>query len=354
MMNKRQVILFGAGTYLMQVIEGINKTWDIMFICDNDKNKWNTSVQLKNSEKFQIYSPAILEEYKESDVIITSMYEDEIVLQLNDMGIINVYRFSDNPFHIEYKHSQLLKEYIRESFENFGYSEYKSKEEKNKWVDYVYQLWNNHLLPFPILKDIWKCESLEGKKVLDYGCGCGTLILYLLCNEYDAYGVEMDIRKYEYYCQKIDDLGYPTSWKERMILYDGEKIPFDENEFDVVLSAEVIEHVKDCKDSIKEMLRVCKKSGSVYIDAPNYDSSWESHFLVDFNKPLRGNKEEFKNYIEQLGGNSSLVDEINFINYEDVVMHIEELGYGECVTNLNEENPLAKISLVINKAIKMK
>ncbi|MCX7716054.1 MAG: class I SAM-dependent methyltransferase, partial [Endomicrobia bacterium] len=49
----------------------------------------------------------------------------------------------------------------------------------------------------------------------------------------------------------------------------GEELPFDENEFDVVVLASVIEHVKDVKKTLAEVYRVVKEEGIVIITAVN-------------------------------------------------------------------------------------
>ena len=44
-----------------------------------------------------------------------------------------------------------------------------------------------------------------------------------------------------------------------------QKIPYDRDSFDIVISNLAIDHVKDIDIPIKEMLRVCKKHGNVII-----------------------------------------------------------------------------------------
>jgi len=186
------------------------------------------------------------------------------------------------------------------------------------------------------------------KKVLDYGFGCGTLILNLLLNNIDAYGVDIDVDKAKFVSEKIDELDYPQEYKKHFIVYNGDRTSFSDNEFDVVFCDYVLEHVYDCENSIREMYRVCKVGGYIHIACPNYDSSFEEHYLIDFEKPLRGNKEEFKKFISQKGGNNELIDDLNFINLEDVILILNKLGNVEII-NLNTQNKLKRIDLLIRK-----
>lgn len=57
----------------------------------------------------------------------------------------------------------------------------------------------------------------------------------------------------------------------------GEDIPFADASFDVVLSHEVIEHVRDDRRSLEEMLRVAKPGGRILLFCPNRWHPFETH-----------------------------------------------------------------------------
>ena len=50
----------------------------------------------------------------------------------------------------------------------------------------------------------------------------------------------------------------------------GRRLPYQSNQFDLVFSMDVIEHIKDDKFFIKEQLRVCRPGGEIIIGTPNY------------------------------------------------------------------------------------
>jgi len=54
--------------------------------------------------------------------------------------------------------------------------------------------------------------------------------------------------------------------------YKGNKIPFDDNAFDVVTSLCVFEHILTIEDTLKEIDRVLKPGGLIIIHAPNWSS----------------------------------------------------------------------------------
>lgn len=56
--------------------------------------------------------------------------------------------------------------------------------------------------------------------------------------------------------------------KKPDIFYDGETIPYSDNQFDLVLCTQVLEHVSDPLSLIKEMARVSTPGGGVIISLP--------------------------------------------------------------------------------------
>jgi len=56
-------------------------------------------------------------------------------------------------------------------------------------------------------------------------------------------------------------------------------LPFDDNQFEFVISYETIEHIADYKNFFSELIRVTKKNGIIVLTCPNI--SWEVvHFLA--------------------------------------------------------------------------
>lgn len=102
-------------------------------------------------------------------------------------------------------------------------------------------------------------------RVLDIGCRYGSLI-YKLYMEGIREVAGIDV------CRESIDFGrkkYPEI-SDNLVLYDGEKLPFSENEFDVVLMFDVIEHINGVKDFLRSQVRrVLKRGGLLILQTPN-------------------------------------------------------------------------------------
>ncbi len=101
-------------------------------------------------------------------------------------------------------------------------------------------------------------HEVEGMVTLDIGCGNGGISDWLADgNQHFAVDVE-DQRK--------GDCAY-----EFAVVAD-ERLPFADDTFDLVLSNHVIEHVGDQQLHLREIGRVLKPTGCVYLATPNKSS----------------------------------------------------------------------------------
>lgn len=107
---------------------------------------------------------------------------------------------------------------------------------------------------------------IKSKRILEVGFGEGYGVGRLSenCSSYDAVDVtdewiESAKRKYG---------------KENVTfrLYDGKVLPYGDQSFDVVISMQVIEHVKDYKNYLLEIKRVLRPSGMALLGTPNKKS----------------------------------------------------------------------------------
>ncbi len=88
----------------------------------------------------------------------------------------------------------------------------------------------------------------SGARVLEIGSGTGY-ILEKICQQYpNSLGLEIAASSYQFS-------------DPRIILYDGNTIPFLESSFDVIFTSHVLEHVVDIEAFIKEIARVLKPGG---------------------------------------------------------------------------------------------
>jgi ubiquinone/menaquinone biosynthesis C-methylase UbiE len=123
---------------------------------------------------------------------------------------------------------------------------------------------------------------LEGRKLLEVGCGYGTnLIAWIRRVEVDGYGVQADSEGFE--------SGYRISRElfalngldpSRVVNSPGERIPFDDDTFDIVYSGNVLEHTQEPERVLDECIRVLKPGGVMHAEVPNHLSYFEGHYLV--------------------------------------------------------------------------
>lgn len=104
----------------------------------------------------------------------------------------------------------------------------------------------------------------KNKRVLDLGCGVGYGTNYLANHgAKEVVGVDIDPKAIEYARRKYEIRN--TKFEAA----NAEVLTFSSNSFDVVVSFEVIEHVKSFKKSIKEVSRVLKPNGLFIFSTPN-------------------------------------------------------------------------------------
>jgi len=111
--------------------------------------------------------------------------------------------------------------------------------------------------------------DLNGARVLDIGCGIGAYVEKFMALNAHAFGVDVDVDKLAdaHTEKKLDWLAVAVS----------ESLPFPDNFFDAVLLHEVIEHVDDDRQTIREAQRVVKPGGRVVVFAPNRLYPFETH-----------------------------------------------------------------------------
>lgn len=97
-------------------------------------------------------------------------------------------------------------------------------------------------------------------KVLDVGCGKKPYQKLFKTREY----IGMD----------VEQSGHTHKNEDIDIYYDGNIFPFEDNTFDSAISNEVLEHVFNPNDHLKEICRVLKPNGKLLISVPFL---WDEH-----------------------------------------------------------------------------
>jgi ubiquinone/menaquinone biosynthesis C-methylase UbiE len=133
----------------------------------------------------------------------------------------------------------------------------------------------------------------KGLSILD--AGAGELPYKKYCNHLNY--TSQDFGQYD---GKGDNLGAQTgTWDNSKldIVSDITNIPVDNSSFDVVLCSEVIEHVPNPLDALKELTRVLKKDGFIILTAPFISATHFApyHFCTGFSKYF------YEKHLKELG-----------------------------------------------------
>jgi len=131
-----------------------------------------------------------------------------------------------------------------------------------------------------VAKEIIKKFKIKEEKILDVACGYGGLIGIL--NEHLPKIEYMGLDASKFILSLARDL-HKRNKNTKFIKGFSEKLPFKNESFDFVICRDSIHHFRDPLKSFKEMYRVTKKGGIIYVldlgrDIPEkliYDGFWK-------------------------------------------------------------------------------
>lgn len=171
-----------------------------------------------------------------------------------------------------------------------------------------------------ILKIVGSMGSDDRKselRILDHGCGSAATLLYLAARGYtNIYGVDVGGP-----CECLNRLtgevfGHSA---QRFFVYDGQQLPIEDGNIDVVLSQEVLEHVGDAQFEAyySEEVRVLRQGGLSVHSVPHrlvpYDShsrTWFMHWVLPRTLWVRS--------VQLLGRSTGTVENALFLRWPGV------------------------------------
>lgn len=116
-------------------------------------------------------------------------------------------------------------------------------------------------------KILWAAEGRIRGRVLENGCGVGMYAERLAQVGGQVIGLEYDLERATQAHQKVACI----------VNAAGEALPFPQDSFDLILSHEVIEHVQDDAQAVREMIRVLRPGGRLVLFCPNRGYPFETH-----------------------------------------------------------------------------
>lgn len=109
-------------------------------------------------------------------------------------------------------------------------------------------------------------ERLQGR-VLENGCGVGMYVQRLEPLAGEVLGLEYDF-------ERARDARESS---KKIVNAAGEALPFPSASFDLILSHEVLEHVRDDRAAVGEMVRTLRPGGRMVVFVPNRGYPFETH-----------------------------------------------------------------------------
>ncbi len=167
-------------------------------------------------------------------------------------------------YYTDYYHNQLgLKDYLDRVKDRIKENQKESRFDTFKYIEKIEKLIN--------------FQFDNKKKVLVVGAGTGVEMFQLHRLGCKVYGIEPDQKAIKILKLKANQ---EKMNQDRIIKAVAEKLPFKNSNFDFTYCFTVLEHVSDVEKSIKEMVRVTKKNGYIFIACPDYRYPWEEHYKM--------------------------------------------------------------------------
>ena len=113
------------------------------------------------------------------------------------------------------------------------------------------------------------------RTVLDLGAGLGHASVEAIMRGCELTAVEPGIEWCSIVRQRLKQAGRGDA-----IVADGEKLPFSDSRFDLIVSIGVLEHVRRPGHLLNEAYRVLKPGGWMFLSCENYLSFYEPHYQL--------------------------------------------------------------------------
>lgn len=171
---------------------------------------------------------------------------------------------------------------------------YHKLEEKNWWFisrrDMILQLMK-------------KININKNAKILEMGCSGGPLIQFLTQNGFQNI-IGIDISKSAIELCKNRGI-------KHVEVMDGAKTRFKDNEFDLVIASDILEHIKNDSAALSEWHRILKPNGKLIVFVPAFNFLWSNHDEINHHY-RRYSKTQLKKGIEKA---NFRLDDISYWNF---------------------------------------
>jgi ubiquinone/menaquinone biosynthesis C-methylase UbiE len=185
--------------------------------------------------------------------------------------------------------------------------EKKSKENYKHWL-------------ISFVDDALEKSELKKGKILDIGCGSGLLVKEFAYRSKKFYVMGIDtslhaLRLAKKNCQKLKN-----SFFKKTSVYH---LPFSNYTFDLVTCKDTLHHFNDLKSAIKEMYRVTKKGGMIYLQDLRRNMPW---YLLKMVIPPQNNFQKLQYYSARAAyTKKELISVFNVLNIKNYIITTRQL-----------------------------
>ena len=177
------------------------------------------------------------------------------------------------------------------------------KSYKNKYYDLEDKHWWNisrREIIMKLLNPYFKKEA----KILDIGCSSGALIKQIISNNVvKVYGIDIS--------NDAINLSKHKGLKNVKTM-DASKLEYADEEFDVVIASDVLEHIRSDLDALKEWKRVLKPNGKMILFVPAREILWSNNDIYSQHF-RRYEKKQLKDHLIKSGFSISRLSYWNFL-----------------------------------------
>lgn len=159
---------------------------------------------------------------------------------------------------------------------------------------------NNKNFTYRVLIDVINnnVHQLQSKKVLDIGCGAGTVSFYLASKKARIWGIDISQRAIQKCVQTAKNL----SLQKQARFFCGTLDTLKNNsKFDLVICSEVIEHIENDREFLKDIYKILKKGSVLILSTPSKNAPlYKIGFARKFDKRVGHLRRYLPEEIEEL------------------------------------------------------
>ena len=162
-------------------------------------------------------------------------------------------------------------------------------------------------------------------RLLDYGCGARGFVAAAARAGLDAVGVDVTESREKQFGMIAQAAKMPL---ERLMRYDGRRLPFGDAHFDIVYSWFVLEHVPDALAAVRDIARVTRKGGRVFLYADDALNGWDGHARIPW--PVYMPRRFVRPYLDEFGlmARADFIEkDVFYCSSDEVAAELDRLGF---------------------------